>query len=216
LKGRGRPADGPIWPEHWALAPGRPTFNFDPGAARRRLDASGFKQNPDAAPGAPSRFSFNCAVFAEDPRFERIAVLVQKQLADVGIDMKLVPLKGMELSRRLASGEFDSALFEAFGRSVSWAYDIWHSHGVRVDGGYSAADTVLDRIRGARSDDELKAQVAELSRVLHDDPPAAFIAWQDASRAVSATFDVAAEPKRDIMANVWQWRPATAAAKARR
>jgi len=51
---------------------------------------------------------------------------------------------------------------------------------------------------------------------MHDDPPAAFIAWQTASRAVSARFDVAAEPDRDILSNLWMWRPAGAATQAAR
>ena len=69
---------------------------------------------------------------------------------------------------------------------------------------------MLDRIKAAGADDEVRAAVAELQRVFHDDPPAAFLAWQEQTRAVSTKFDVAAEDKRDILTNLWQWRPATA------
>ena len=42
---------------------------------------------------------------------------------------------------------------------------------------------------------------------MHDDPPAAFLTWQEQTRAVSKNFDVATEDKRDILPNIWQWRP---------
>jgi ABC-type transport system substrate-binding protein len=165
----------------------------------------------------PARFSFTCLVFASDTRFERLAVLIQKQLADVGIDMKLLPLTLPELVPRLASGDFDAFLFELFGRPLSSAYDFWRSHeGSQVNTGYRAADAVLDRIRGARSEDDVRSAVADLARILHDDPPAAFLAWQATSRAVSMNFDVAAEPNRDILTNVWQWRPTAGTKQAAR
>ena len=43
LRGRGRPADGPIWPEHWAYVAAPESFTFNPAAARLRLDAAGFR-----------------------------------------------------------------------------------------------------------------------------------------------------------------------------
>lgn len=210
LNGRGRPADGPIWPEHWAYsAPAQP-FVFNPSAARMRLDNAGLRERGGAGGSMPGRFSFTCLVFASDPRFERLAVLAQKQLGDVGIDMKLLPLPQLELEDRLKSGAFDTFLFEMAGRSLSWVYEFWRfQDGIRNNTGYRSADAILDQIRGARSDDDVRAGVAELARVMHDDPPAAFLAWQTSSRAVSTKFDVAAEDNRDILTNVWQWRPAS-------
>jgi ABC-type transport system substrate-binding protein len=217
LSGRGRPADGPIWPEHWAYSSPPTPFEFNPGAARLQLDSAGFtiRQRQDGK--MPSRFSFTCLVFAEDPRFERFAVLVQKQLADVGIDMKLLPLNQKQMEARLKSGDFDAFLFEMFGRSLSWVYEFWHSPGQgHFKGGYRAADAVLDRIRGARSDDEVRSGTAELARILHNDPPAAFLAWQATTRAVSKNFEVSEEKNRDILANVWQWRAASPSKQAQR
>ena len=148
-------------------------------------------------------------MFAGDTRFDRIAVLVQKELAEVGIDMKLLPLPQMELTQRLGRGDFDAFLFEMAGRSLSWVYEFWRSHeGAFTKSGYQSADAILDRIRSARSDDDVRAGVAQLERVMHDDPPAAFLAWQATSRAVSTKFDVAPEENRDIITNAWLWRPA--------
>jgi peptide/nickel transport system substrate-binding protein len=217
MKGRGRPADSPIWPDHWAYSASTERFAFDPEAARRRLDAAGLTARPRADGTMPPRFSFTCLVFADDNRFDRLAVLVQKQLADIGVDMKLEPLAVSELQKRAAAGDFDAFLLEFTGRSIGRVYEFWRSHdGSLMNSGYRAADAAFERVRASRTDDEIRAAVAELERVFHADPPAAFLAWQSASRAVSTKFDVAPEPNRDILTNVWQWRPAGAAKQAAR
>ena len=209
MSGRGFEADGPIWPQHWAYAPPASPFKFDPASARERLDRAGFKQHPGGNGTMPSRLAFTCLVFADDTRFDRLAVLVQKQLADVGIDMKLQPVPQELLGPRIMRGEFDAFLFEMAGRSLNWVYEFWRSHdeGGLNNNGYVSADAILDRLKVALTDEETRAAVADLDRMFHDDPPAAFIAWQETSRAVSTKFDVGGEDNRNILANLWQWRP---------
>jgi hypothetical protein len=123
----------------------------------------------------------------------------------------------VQLAQRAASGEFDAIIHEFAGRSLSWVHEWWRTHpGMLTDSGYRAADAVLDRMKAARSDAETRAAVAELMRVLHDDPPAAFLAWQEQTRAVSTKFDVSPEPDRDILTNLWFWRPAGPVGQASR
>jgi peptide/nickel transport system substrate-binding protein len=210
MNGRGRPANGPIFPQHWAYTGSVAPFEFSPPRAKQRLDEAGLREHAGPGGTANRRFSFTCLVFADDTRFDRLAVIVQKQLSDVGIDMKLEPLPLQQFGKRLQTGDFDAFIFEMAGRSLSWVYEFWRSHeGALNNSGYKSADAVLDRIRGSRTDDEVRAGVAELDRVMHADPPAAFLVWQETSRAVSTKFDVAAEPNRDILTNLWQWRPVT-------
>jgi peptide/nickel transport system substrate-binding protein len=208
MKGQGRPADGPLVPEHWAYSPPAHPFQFDPAAARLRFEKAGLPIRPGAGGRMPSRFAFTCLIFADDSRFERLAVLAAKQLADVGVDMRLEPLPLKQFVTRLGDGDFDAFLFEMAGKSLGWVYEFWHSHeSGRLNSGYRSADAVLDRIRGARTDAEMRKGLADLQQILHDDPPAAFLAWQTTSRAVSTNFDVAQEPGRDILSNIWKWRP---------
>ena len=125
--------------------------------------------------------------------------------------MRLKPVPLDALAARAASGDFDAFIHEFAGRSLSWVYEFWRSRpGMLADSGYRAADAALDNMKAARSDEEVRAAVAELTRVLHADPPAAFLAWQQQSRAVSTAFDVAPEPDRDILSNLWLWRPSPA------
>ena len=103
------------------------------------------------------------------------------------------------------------------GRSLSWVYEFWRSHdGSMNNTGYTSADPVLDQLRAARTDDQVRAGVEALVRIMHDDPPAAFLAWQETSRAVSKNFEVMPEKQRDIFANIWQWHLAGPAKQAAR
>jgi peptide/nickel transport system substrate-binding protein len=218
LRGRGKVADGPIWPGHWAYSDS-PGFAFNPDAARLRLDNAGLRVRPGERGAMPSRFSINCLVL-NDSRFERLALLMQRQLSEVGIDLHLTPVTADQLRERFSRGDFDAVLFEMAGRSLSWVYAFWHSPSptspTLVDTGYTAGDRILDGIRRAHSDEEIRRGVADLMRVFHDDPPAAFLSWQITSRAVSTSFDVLSDPDRDILSNVWQWRAAPALKQAAR
>ena len=147
LRGQGTPADGPVWPHHWAYSRRRQPFTFDPAAARTRLDAAGFVLKPSPERGVPVRFSFKCLVFGNDSRFERLAVIAQKQLADIGIDMQLEPLPLDDLApTHQGSGDFDAFLLEMSGPRLSRVYDFWRFREA------SMINTGLPlRRRGARS-----------------------------------------------------------------
>jgi ABC-type transport system substrate-binding protein len=215
MNGKGRTADGPLIPEHWAYSTASRPFTFNPSAARLLLDQARLPVQSSTRGRMPSRFAFTCLVW-NDPRFERLAVLIQKQLADVGVEMQLVSLPLKELGARVSKGNFDAFLMEMNGRSLGWVYEWWHSHEQgRVNSGYRAADAVLDRIKAAATEQEIRQGVAEFVKILHEDPPGAFLNWHTTSRAVSTKFDVAFETDREIIGNVWKWRPVGAQQAAR-
>src|SRR5205823_6825301 len=127
-------------------------FVYDPAAARKLLDQAGYGVRPNQGSALPARFSFKCVVFANDSRFDRIEVLIQKQLADVGIEMVLVPVALDRFNERVKAGDFDAFVIEMAGRSLIWVYEFWHSNPQgQIDSGYRSADAVLDRIKGARN-----------------------------------------------------------------
>lgn len=162
-----------------------------------------------------SRLKLRCFVPDQIAEFESMALVVQRQLFEIGVDLDLEPVPPGELVRRLQRVEFQSFLVQLAGAKVlSWPYLFLHSpepgQVPLVNWGYTAADKALDRIRNARSDDEVRVAVAELQRVLYDDPPAVFIAWDERARAVSRRFEIPTEPGQDILRTLWQWRPAPA------
>jgi peptide/nickel transport system substrate-binding protein len=209
LNKQGVVADGPVWPFHWAYSTAQRPYKLNREAAGLRLDAAGFPMKAAAkSSGMPSRLRFSCLTVAES-RYEKLAIILQKQLYEIGVDMQIEALPLGTLVRRLQSGKFDAFLLErTSGRSLNWTYTSFHSKYFYT--GYTAADSVLDRLRGAQTDQETRAAVAELQNVLHDDPPGIFLAWPQVARAVSTRFVVPSERGRDVIGTLWQWRPAAA------
>ena len=219
MRGHGRVADDPVWPFHWAYSAAGRRYAHNPDAARLRLDAAKFPLRQDPS-GMPSRFRFNCLVWGEDSQFERIALILQRQFSQVGVDMTLVPLTLKELINRIGTGQFDAYLFQTnAGRGFDRTHLFWRSAAGPIatlqNTGYAGADDALERLRGAQSDAETRAAVADLQRRFYEDAPAVFLAWMQTTRAVDARFDVGDESDPDLFAKLWRWKPARREVAAR-
>ena len=211
LHGHGMVAEGFIWPFHWAIDRNAPAYGFDPAEARRLLDEAGYPVRPTAA--GPSRFSLRCLLPSDMSLFSGIALVVQRNLYDIGVDLRLEPIPAAKMAERLPQGDFEAFLFELnSGRVLNWAYQFFHSP---VEGditylrsGYQSADDVLDRLRHAIDDDQIRAETSALQRVLFEDPPAIFISWDEQARAVSRRFEVPAKPGYDVFTSAFlsQWK----------
>jgi ABC-type transport system substrate-binding protein len=175
----------------------------------RALEALGMRLSAATRDHGPSRLRFATLVPAGYPVLERLALVVQKQLSDVGVDMRLEPVPLPDLRTRLATGRFEAYLNEmAAGPGLNWPYWFWQStpdSAGWVLSGYRAADGPLDRIRSAADDEALRRAVSDFQRVLVEDPPGIFLCWGQASRAVTARFDVPTLPDRDVMRTLPQW-----------
>ena len=151
LDGQGVVADGPIWPHHWAYA-AQKTYTHNIEAATLRLDAAGLRLGKVREAGhMPSRFRFKCLTVERNATFEKIAVLLQKQLYDIGVDMEIETVSLDELGARFTAGNYDAILAErTTARSLYWTYIAFHS--TKLGGPYKSADATLDHLRGATDD----------------------------------------------------------------
>ena len=210
-------AEGPIWPYHWAYSTAQKTYSHNAEAATLRLDSAGLKPKPGLNGRMPSRLHIRCLAPAKHALFEKIGLVLQKQLYEIGVDLEIIPLPADEVGRRLDAADFETVLIQrTSGRSLSSAYAAFHS-GISKSG-YSAADHVLDRLRKTDNENEIRAAVGDLQQIFHDDPPAIFIAWPKTARVVSTKLtvppdtgiDVAKEVGRDVLSSLWLWRPAGA------
>ena len=210
LEGRARPALDPVWPLHWALDGAAPARGFDRDAARRDLDAEGLRiqSNRERANAPPSRFTFTCLVPAGIPLLEALAIAVQRDFFDVGVDMQLVPVPLAALGERLASGDFDAYLLDMNGFGLSWTYRLWHSATAKpfIDSGYTGADATLDRVRHAADEDTLRHAVDETRRVFREEAPGVFLCWVETSRAVSRQFALPPDRERDVLLSLPRWQ----------
>lgn len=211
LQGQGVPATSHVWLRNWAFQPAVERPDFAPSAADRLLKEAGLPE-VGADGSMPARLRFKVMVY--EP-LQRVALALQRQLAQRSVDMELEVLPTPELIRRMTTGDFEAFLFEmSAGRSLKWGYLFWHSKsGLRGQFGidYDSADPSLDRIRSALTDDAVRAGVADFQRLLAEDPPAVFLAWGELARASSRRFvvpDDVTEP--DILSSIWRWKPAGA------
>lgn len=206
LNGQGTVAEGPIWPFHWAYSTAQKTYTHNAEAATLRLDAAGLKMAKSSRSAKmPARLRLRLLTVDKDARYEKLALILQKQLYEIGVDVTIETLPGREVVRRLFSGDFDTVLIErTSGRSLAWTYLTFHSSQSPL--GYKAADDVLDRLRRTTADAGVRNAVSDLQQIFHDDPPAIFIAWPKVARVVSSRFEIPDEGGRDVMSNVWLWR----------
>lgn len=212
LRGQGRVADGPIWPLHWAYEAEGVKQDFSPDRSKAALDRAGYHQpKPVRAGELRARFSLRCLVNNEDPQDERLALMVQRQLFDVGVHLEIELLPMEDLIARIGKGDFETYMVRAnASRTLERTYRFWRSTGpmntATQNSGYTGADALLDQLRRSTSDEEMRATIRALALRFREDAPAAFIAWLEITRAVDARFDVGEVPGEDPFANVWRWK----------
>lgn len=213
MHGHGRVADGPIWPLHWAYSGSHPRYAYDPARAAGRLERAGFPVRRSTSPAQPdSRLTFRCLFWSEDPQYERIALMVQRQLFEIGIHVELEPATLLDLRTRVSSGDFDAFLMRTnASRSLDLTYRFWRStppgDAAMQRSGYSGADDLLDLFQRSTSDQDVRRAVEALSRRFYEDAPAAFIAWTEITRAVNSSFEVPDVGAEDPFAKISHWRP---------
>ena len=198
LNGHGVPSTGPVPPRHWALDKTAPKIESNPALAKKL---------------AARHLIFTCLVPA-DSVYERVALVVKRQLAAVSVDMRVQELPQEQLMAAWGRGQFDAVLGDVIsGPTLFRSYRHWHSKLQAAPRPITSPriDAALDRIRHAASDDDYRAGVTAFQQAMVDDPVALFLAWGERARAVSRRFEVVAPNKdRDILNTLRLWRPVAA------
>lgn len=200
LGGHGIASSGPVWPRNYGFRGDVGTLKHDIAAAAKTLSRHQFGNSA-------AKLHFTCLVLP-DAVHERIALVVKRQLAAVGVDMSVEEVRMEAVAESVKNRRFEAVLTEMIsGPSLLRLYRLWHSGGAN---GVSSPtiDAALDRVRYAASDDEYMKGISAFQEAMVDDPPAIFLAWMERARAVSKRFAVpAVEPGRDIMSNLRLWKP---------
>ena len=223
LKGRGLAATGPLWPHHWAYDRTLPQYTYDPSLAISTLEAAGYVvRRPPGGGRPPSRLRFVCLIPANFSVLERLALEIQKQLYDIGVDMQLQALPFDEYNVRIRDGAFDAVMLDMIsGQSFGRAYQFWRSarsfRGLNVFHYENPeADRWFEALGGAANEAASRSAASQLHRSLLLNPPALFIAWNERARPVSRRFQVNTETGRDPLYTIWQWSVSSAALQASR
>jgi peptide/nickel transport system substrate-binding protein len=197
LLGLGQTLTGPFLPGSWAYNNNIVEEAFDPGKARLLLAEAGWR-DADADGWIEKkgrRFSFILLVNQGNEQRIKAAQIVQKQLKNVGIEVKI---KILEWSALL--GDFiDQGRFEAVLLGWSLArdpdcYDIWHSSKIKqgefnfIRYKNTAVDALLDEARRTFDSAERKECYQKIHALIYDDQPTMFLYCADNLDIVSARF----------------------------
>jgi peptide/nickel transport system substrate-binding protein len=213
LNDSGLPATGPIWPKHWAYDPAVEPFRLDLREATQLLDTAGLALQASTRPDRPpARLRFTCILPADFSIYERVSMEVQRQLYEIGVDVKFEVLPVKTYSARVRTGDFDAAFVDLISApSLSRPYTFWRS--ARVSRGYNVfgyenpqAEALFQTIRSSRSEIAVRNATHRLQRVFLEDPPAIFLAWNQRSRAIRQEFGATADAeKADPLLSLWRW-----------
>lgn len=212
LQGRGEAATGPMWHKHWAYDSSVQPFRFDPRSAISLLESAGFRMGnaPSVSIGPPARLRFTCLLPENFTLQERIALEMQKQLYDVGVDVQFQVVPIQEYNSRIRAGQFEAVLIDMIsGPTLGRPFLFWRS-GQKFRGlnafGYENADAerFFEVLRTSTNEAAIRSAVAGLQRVFLEDPPALFVAWNHRARAVNKRFRVA-NSDRDPLFTIGQW-----------
>jgi ABC-type transport system substrate-binding protein len=210
LNGHGIASAGPVWPQNYGFRSNLPKFEFDVRQAAAILSRGRPKT-------AGALIHFTCLV-PPDTVYERLALVVKKQLEAVGVEMAVEEAPVDRLYDALKNRRFEAALIDGIsGPTLLRPYQLWHSNGAFNAGGLgnAAVDAAFGRVRHAANDAEYMQAVAGLQQTFVDDPPGIFLAWSVRARAISRRFSVpASEAGRDIVATLRLWKPVPGAARA--
>ncbi len=220
LQGRGTPSTGPLWPQHWAYDSSITAYGFNPGLATSLLNDAGFRADNQSEGRPRARLRFTCLIPADFSLIERVALTVQKQLYNVGVDMQFEVVPINEFDTRVRDGRFEAMMIEMIGGpSLGRAYNFWGSarnvKGLNVFGYENAeAERLFGILRTSTNEAAIRSATSNLQRVLLSDPPALFIAWDERSRAIRRDFQVIRDPDRDPVSTIWRWAAADRTSKS--
>jgi peptide/nickel transport system substrate-binding protein len=212
LKGSGKPATGPIWPEHWAYDPAVEPFAIDRVEATRLLESVGLTVRASTRPDRPpARLRFTCILPVDFSIYERVSMELQRQLYEIGVDIEFEVLPFNTYSARLRTGDFEAAFVDLISApSLGRPYTFWRSAG--AGRGYNVfgyenphAEALFQTLRSSTSEIAVRNATHRLQHVFLDDPPAIFLAWNKRSRAVSGEFEASADAEADPLLSLWRW-----------
>jgi peptide/nickel transport system substrate-binding protein len=212
LQKQGEPSTGPIWPRHWAYDRSMLPYSFDPQFATTLLDNAGFTEGrlPGTANSAAARLRFTCLLPQGFSLLERIGLEVQRQLFEVGVDVQFDVVPPRDFDSRIRDGNFDAVLVDMIsGPTLARPHVFWGSprrEGLHAFGYQNhEAARLFEQLRTSTNDAAVRSAVGRLQRVLLDDPPALFLAWNQRARAVTRRFRVIGETGHDPLLTIRQW-----------
>lgn len=167
-------------------------FRFDLNEAAAMLDRAGWMRSDDdgwryktvATPGGSERkrFRFTLNVPVESATSPAVAAIMQNDLARIGVQMEIRTVEYSTFMEMNKKHEFEAAISAMlFGKDPDDEWNLWRTESYRDGrnyGGYSSArvDELFEKARQCFDERGRTAYYAEISKIIYDDAPYAFIA----------------------------------------
>ncbi len=211
LLGQGQSTIGPYKPGTWPYNTSIVDYPHDPQKALALLAEAGW--TPDAEGrlqknGRP--FSFSVLVNQGNEARIKTAIIIQYQLAKLGIEMKIRTLEWAAFLDIVQNRRFDAVI-------LGWTipidpdgYDVWHSSGVGgmlnfVDFADPEADDLLERARSTFDQGERKKLYDRFQEILHARQPYCFLYVPLQTTAVQRRFRGIEPAPAGIFYNFKDW-----------
>lgn len=189
MLGLGQPATGPLKPGTWAHNPNVRKYEYNPKKAAELLAEAGWKDTDGDGvldkDGVP--FAFELLTNQGNEVRRKTSEIVQKRLADVGIQMKIRIVEWAAFIKEfITKKKFDATIL---GWTISMdpdQFDVWHSSKMGPDElnfiSYKnpEVDDLLEKGRGTFNVEERKKAYFRIQEILAEDQPYVFLYVPDA------------------------------------
>ncbi|TVQ79279.1 MAG: hypothetical protein EA369_04920 [Bradymonadales bacterium] len=183
FKGIMRQAVGPFPKASPKTHPDLKPYAFDEARAAQLLDEAGWKRpNPGALRQKDGKnFEFGFMYVANNPTLDRLALIYQRTLADLGIRMNLRTLEWTVFLENMNDGNFDAIMLSWSSSWDSDPFQIWHSTQYANRGSNRIAfsnkrvDQLLEKARITLDREERNLLYQEFTKIIHEETPYLFV-----------------------------------------
>jgi peptide/nickel transport system substrate-binding protein len=214
LLGLGKAATGPYKPGTWAYNPQVRNYPYNPQQAKALLAAAGWKDTDGDGVldknGQP--FTFEIITNQGNEVRAKCAEIIQKQLADVGIKVKIRVLEWAAfVNDFINKRRFDATILGWTIPQDPDIYDVWHSSKTGpeelnfISFKNAEVDRLIEKGRGVFDQKERKRYYDRIQEILAEEQPYLFLYVPDALPMIHARFRGIEPAPQGITYNFIKW-----------
>lgn len=213
--GHARLANGPILSSMWAFDRNLPELPFDPALATDLLARAGWRNRDGVLERDGKPFAFDLLYPAGNTMRQQLALLIQADLARIGVKVRPVQAEFTSLIARAESGDFDATIWAWVEPTKIDLTGEWstpsETQGSNNISGYSnpEVDRLIAVAREEADYTRAKPVLDRIQELIAADQPATFLYEADVLIGVSRRVRGAEMNGASIFFNVdeWTWRP---------
>ncbi len=213
LGGYGKPAIGPLTSVAWAFDSTLQDIPFNPGAAKALLAQNGWQDHDgDGILDKNGQdFQFTLKINVGSQQRQDISVLVQSQLAKIGVQVNIQRLEwNLFLDQVFGQKDFDAVVLTWDSNFTVDPTPLWHSDA--IENGYNfvsyanpTIDSLMQKARNASSQEEAQPLWSTFQQIIINDCPYTFLFIPDEIIAYNSALKNAEFDLRGYLANCEQW-----------